>query len=138
MGRGDEEREQRKTQRSGHQALRHSTRIGTPMSGRGFRPWETSKRSVPRRWGVNSKSYVSPTLTTWRAGRGVRTDTGTSKPSLATRRQSTSAPPGAGRVAESGALSENTAAAGGTKDRKSTRLNSSHQIISYAVFCLKK
>src|SRR5258708_17328012 len=26
---------------------------------------------------------------------------------------------------------------GGT-DRKSTRLNSSHQIISYAVFCLKK
>src|SRR5438552_11459475 len=29
--------------------------------------------------------------------------------------------------------------AGGVKeDRKSTRLNSSHQIISYAVFCLKK
>src|SRR5438552_7494736 len=28
--------------------------------------------------------------------------------------------------------------AGEWKDRKSTRLNSSHQIISYAVFCLKK
>src|SRR5258708_9432762 len=28
--------------------------------------------------------------------------------------------------------------ADGTLDRKSTRLNSSHQIISYAVFCLKK
>src|SRR5258708_9692563 len=28
--------------------------------------------------------------------------------------------------------------AGATPDRKSTRLNSSHQIISYAVFCLKK
>src|SRR5258708_21900141 len=27
---------------------------------------------------------------------------------------------------------------GMTQDRKSTRLNSSHQIISYAVFCLKK
>src|SRR5258708_33824524 len=27
---------------------------------------------------------------------------------------------------------------GGKQDRKSTRLNSSHQIISYAVFCLKK
>src|SRR5258708_14971656 len=27
---------------------------------------------------------------------------------------------------------------GNEKDRKSTRLNSSHQIISYAVFCLKK
>src|SRR5258708_30922282 len=26
----------------------------------------------------------------------------------------------------------------GNADRKSTRLNSSHQIISYAVFCLKK
>src|SRR5258708_12623219 len=29
-------------------------------------------------------------------------------------------------------------AAAAYKDRKSTRLNSSHQIISYAVFCLKK
>src|SRR5258708_36883526 len=28
--------------------------------------------------------------------------------------------------------------AGRRRDRKSTRLNSSHQIISYAVFCLKK
>src|SRR5438552_5000811 len=27
---------------------------------------------------------------------------------------------------------------GNSSDRKSTRLNSSHQIISYAVFCLKK
>src|SRR5947208_11041337 len=27
---------------------------------------------------------------------------------------------------------------GAQRDRKSTRLNSSHQIISYAVFCLKK
>src|SRR5258708_18210291 len=29
-------------------------------------------------------------------------------------------------------------APGSGRDRKSTRLNSSHQIISYAVFCLKK
>src|SRR5438552_18607861 len=29
-------------------------------------------------------------------------------------------------------------ARGRVEDRKSTRLNSSHQIISYAVFCLKK
>src|SRR5256885_4694321 len=27
---------------------------------------------------------------------------------------------------------------GGNQDRKSTRLNSSHLVISYAVFCLKK
>src|SRR5258708_23936023 len=31
-----------------------------------------------------------------------------------------------------------TAIAGADQDRKSTRLNSSHQIISYAVFCLQK
>src|SRR5215216_7203643 len=30
------------------------------------------------------------------------------------------------------------AVGGAAGDRKSTRLNSSHQIISYAVFCLKK
>src|SRR5690242_21169192 len=30
------------------------------------------------------------------------------------------------------------AQAGGREDRKSTRLNSSHMSISYAVFCLKK
>src|SRR5258708_30324160 len=30
------------------------------------------------------------------------------------------------------------AGAAAREDRKSTRLNSSHQIISYAVFCLKK
>src|SRR3712207_7716261 len=30
------------------------------------------------------------------------------------------------------------ATAGGARDRKSTRLNSSHANISYAVFCLKK
>src|SRR5438552_9757167 len=36
----------------------------------------------------------------------------------------------------SGADSRGPPAAG--RDRKSTRLNSSHQIISYAVFCLKK
>src|SRR5438309_9341694 len=33
-----------------------------------------------------------------------------------------------------GALSDHT----GRRDRKSTRLNSSHSSISYAVFCLKK
>src|SRR5260221_7834435 len=30
------------------------------------------------------------------------------------------------------------ASASGRRDRKSTRLNSSHTVISYAVFCLKK
>src|SRR5258708_24497735 len=33
---------------------------------------------------------------------------------------------------------EQRSRSGTSADRKSTRLNSSHQIISYAVFCLKK
>src|SRR5256885_4967040 len=33
---------------------------------------------------------------------------------------------------------ETTAGEPGVEDRKSTRLNSSHLVISYAVFCLKK
>src|SRR5947208_12191952 len=37
-----------------------------------------------------------------------------------------------------GQLSDAAAAGQAALDRKSTRLNSSHQIISYAVFCLKK
>src|SRR5205807_5839992 len=40
-----------------------------------------------------------------------------------------------GRLRFSGAFSATT---GGGGDRKSTRLNSSHLVISYAVFCLKK
>src|SRR5687768_18364272 len=35
-------------------------------------------------------------------------------------------------------LKQSAEAAGQSKDRKSTRLNSSHGYISYAVFCLKK
>src|SRR2546422_2733427 len=50
------------------------------------------------------------------------------------------APPGAGDVgvrhAHDGRVAERDGA--GVADRKSTRLNSSHGYISYAVFCLKK
>src|SRR5437764_7426956 len=44
------------------------------------------------------------------------------------------------RVAPISDLTFNPPGAGGPgqKDRKSTRLNSSHRCISYAVFCLKK
>src|SRR5687768_17674408 len=37
-----------------------------------------------------------------------------------------------------GSLLGDIAGAAGSRDRKSTRLNSSHGYISYAVFCLKK
>src|SRR5438445_4275881 len=43
---------------------------------------------------------------------------------------------GAGR--DDGWLTASTFASSGRGDRKSTRLNSSHANISYAVFCLKK
>src|SRR5687768_18068514 len=39
---------------------------------------------------------------------------------------------------EAGALQHETSCRRGAQDRKSTRLNSSHGYISYAVFCLKK
>src|SRR5256885_12979449 len=38
----------------------------------------------------------------------------------------------------SGSAPSSFCQASGTEDRKSTRLNSSHLVISYAVFCLKK
>src|SRR5438034_6294020 len=41
-------------------------------------------------------------------------------------------------AARSSGLSADISDAGHTRDRKSTRLNSSHTVISYAVFCLKK
>src|SRR2546422_5264139 len=47
---------------------------------------------------------------------------------------------GAARAPRRGGASGATGAGarGGARDRKSTRLNSSHGYISYAVFCLKK
>src|SRR5256885_12784070 len=41
-------------------------------------------------------------------------------------------------VRDRGAVGEGRAGDGDRRDRKSTRLNSSHLVISYAVFCLKK
>src|SRR5207244_7188975 len=44
----------------------------------------------------------------------------------------------AGPLRASTSCSAPIASSRGKRDRKSTRLNSSHQIISYAVFCLKQ
>src|SRR5438132_10537300 len=46
--------------------------------------------------------------------------------------------PDARRLAERGRRQALAVGAEGDGDRKSTRLNSSHTVISYAVFCLKK
>src|SRR3712207_7769322 len=44
----------------------------------------------------------------------------------------------AGHVERVGQVADAHLGGGGDQDRKSTRLNSSHANISYAVFCLKK
>src|SRR3989442_6372623 len=62
-----------------------------------------------------------------RGGRGIARYAGPGRSSPNTRAWSASASCAAGAVARDG-----------TGDRKSTRLNSSHVRISYAVFCLKK
>src|SRR5215210_8493200 len=54
------------------------------------------------------------------------------------RSASRSRPTSAGRRATSRNALRTSASIRGQPDRKSTRLNSSHRCISYAVFCLKK
>src|SRR5258708_11733367 len=70
------------------------------------------------------RSTLFPYTTLFRSARGVLDQAERQTPS----RPRTSRPrrSASGRTRPSG------------RDRKSTRLNSSHQIISYAVFCLKK
>src|SRR3712207_7969993 len=75
-------------------------------------PYTTLFRSLPR-----VLSALAPNLTT-RAGRRVRPT-----------------PPRGLRAQQ---WRDGGGAGGGGRDRKSTRLNSSHANISYAVFCLKK
>src|SRR5256885_9849017 len=84
-------------------------RAATPLAARS---WLTRPNSTPA---------APPTDETGGAG-GLR-GTGT------TRAATAAGAAGAGAAAGS---------AGGGEDRKSTRLNSSHLVISYAVFCLKK
>src|SRR5438309_6028302 len=49
-----------------------------------------------------------------------------------------SLPPGGSAAREARCQRQQRGGAQGDRDRKSTRLNSSHSSISYAVFCLKK
>src|SRR2546426_2720380 len=78
------------------------------------------------------RSTLFPYTTLFRSGRpGVRQRHPAPRAAASTRG---SVPP---RGGESGSQGEGTGLAAG-QDRKSTRLNSSHLVISYAVFCLKK
>src|SRR5258708_25625399 len=78
-------------------------------------PYTTLFRSVSSTAPLNLLDYFTPLNTA--AESGADEDFGSGGPLL---------------------LPDVTDAFGKTRDRKSTRLNSSHQIISYAVFCLKK
>src|SRR5207244_12165080 len=80
--------------------------------------------------------FRSPPSTASAATKGASEPAGRSAGAM-----STSALPASGSPApRSGGATRPSAGRrpGGRRDRKSTRLNSSHQIISYAVFCLKK
>src|SRR3712207_8278127 len=86
------------------------------------------------------RSTLFPYTTLFRSDAGHRTLRGGERPRPAPC-------PGGGAPAvglrgrdlpDRGAVPEPGGLAGGAQDRKSTRLNSSHANISYAVFCLKK
>src|SRR2546426_6424443 len=87
------------------------------------------------------RSTLFPYTTLFRSNNGFTTacnDAGeTSTVTKASPTVTTSATP---QAPAGGTISDQALLAGssGPKDRKSTRLNSSHLVISYAVFCLKK
>src|SRR3712207_8810700 len=74
------------------------------------------------------RSTLFPYTTLFRSGRGQGRDPGDRRPRPAARGRPRAEPPPHGRLVPGAER----------RDRKSTRLNSSHANISYAVFCLKK
>src|SRR2546426_4815435 len=78
----------------------------------------TTWRGITRRSTI-SRARTPPSRRLWRLRRAAKT----TSPSTGARRGCRSSTPPRRR---------------GRRDRKSTRLNSSHLVISYAVFCLKK
>src|SRR2546429_4970545 len=87
------------------------------------------------------RSTLFPYTTLFRSALGCRAD-GTRVPHLARRVEATAQKTPIGAASGKGATSQAAerlpfGAVSGKGDRKSTRLNSSHGYISYAVFCLK-
>src|SRR5258708_31477009 len=80
------------------------------------------------------RSTLFPYTTLFRSQRDHRAEAGYGRHVL-----EHAAQPGAGACGGfDGHRNRRESETGRISDRKSTRLNSSHQIISYAVFCLKK
>src|SRR5258708_11932374 len=86
------------------------------------------------------RSTLFPYTTLFRSSRGLRRHRGSPTSDRGYRKLRILQPAHhcAVSAASGGRLFPGTAAGHIRSDRKSTRLNSSHQIISYAVFCLKK
>src|SRR3712207_8295321 len=88
------------------------------------------------------RSTLFPYTTLFRSRQGVEQRGGVARGETcaAHERQQHSGDQGTGEDDRRGELREDPGAIGGVgrQDRKSTRLNSSHANISYAVFCLKK
>src|SRR5438034_1497023 len=84
-------------------------------------------------WAVQEKNYGKLVMEPFEPGLALTVG-------IAYRRALLSAIPGAAPtwVKIENVLHEFSHMPGVTEDRKSTRLNSSHTVISYAVFCLKK
>src|SRR3989454_1410115 len=106
---------------------RHEPSVATTRA-----PPGSNVRRRPATSGPTPSRYAPKCPTAPRRGHGARSSvSGTSSPASVRRnrcRRSMLASP-VQRIAH---------AAGDAEDRKSTRLNSSHLVISYAVFCLKK
>src|SRR2546427_8150501 len=85
------------------------------------------------------RSTLFPYTTLFRSGRSLCDGSRDSQPLSASKSKvsmtATRAPLGQGEVMREPPVSDAKSA---HRDRKSTRLNSSHSQISYAVFCLKK
>src|SRR3712207_8908788 len=87
------------------------------------------------------RSTLFPYTTLFRSlppSAGVRDDPGRAPPDRVRRGGRATVTPGRDTRSDDGELLALLAAGGDLRDRKSTRLNSSHANISYAVFCLKK
>src|SRR5438034_2172012 len=105
---------------------------------------EESPRSLLRRAiGERGKKKGGIQSPTWarvagRTGEGPGTPAGTGRAGPATLRRCRRASTSVSATASSTPTTRSGARAPWKTDRKSTRLNSSHTVISYAVFCLKK
>src|SRR2546429_3132959 len=102
-----------RTKNRGIRRTRDDARRGTPSRATGPRWYRADQREMPRRAACKSDSGLRTGFAVWSA------------------RIAEISRVHSGRPVDTGARNRR-------KDRKSTRLNSSHGYISYAVFCLKK